>query len=94
MLFSWDSNKAEANFQKHGVSFEMAQSVFDDPFHLSILDTKSRSEERWITMGIAADTQTLVVVHTYLDTKNSEIIRLISARKATRKEKKQYEEGI
>lgn len=95
MLFTWDPEKAEQNIKKHGVSFEMAQTVFDDPLHLSILDSKAHSEERWATMGISVDTKTLVVVHTYKTIeRGQEVVRIISARKATRKEAKQYEEGI
>ena len=95
MLFSWDPEKAEQNVKKHGVSFDLAQTVFDDPLHLSLLDSKERSEERWITMGKSADMKTLVIVHTYKEIVNGhEVIRIISARRATRKEARQYEEGI
>ncbi len=95
MLFDWDSHKAQNNLTKHGISFELAQTVFDDPMHLSVLEAKTKHEERWITMGVSADFQTLLVVHTYkvLDD-DGEVIRIISARRATKKEKKQYEEGI
>lgn len=95
MLFLWDPKKAESNYKKHDVSFEMAQTVFDDPFHLSLLNHKDHGEERWITMGKAANTKTLIVVHTFKeDTDGEEIIRIISARKATKQEGKNYEEGI
>ena len=95
MLFSWDAEKSELNLRKHGVSFELAQTVFDDPLQLSVLDSRKHHEERWITIGRCADTNTLVVVHTYhAENHDIEIIRIISARKATRKEIKQYEEGI
>jgi uncharacterized protein len=95
MLFEWDAKKAQINLKKHGVSFEIATTIFSDPLHLSILDQKMRSEERWITVGRAGDSSTLVVVHTYIDRSNEiESIRIISARRATRKEREQYEEGI
>jgi uncharacterized protein len=95
MLFSWDPEKAEQNFAKHKVSFEVAQTVFDDPYHLSLLDSRQHREERWVTIGKAVSTHTVVVVHTYkVLTDNNEFIRIISARRATRKEKKAYEEGI
>lgn len=94
MLFTWDSDKAEANIKKHGISFDLAVSVFSDPFHLSVLDGKERGEERWVTIGLVADKQTLVVVHLYKEKGSKEHIRIISARKATRKEKKEYEEGV
>lgn len=95
MLFAWDPEKAGQNVRKHDVSFELAQTVFDDPLHLSVPDTKSHGEERWITIGRSAHDKTLVVVHTYVVIEGGqELIRMISARKATRKETQQYEEGI
>lgn len=95
MLFAWDPEKAEQNIRKHGVSFELAQTVFDDPFHLSMMDDGKHDEERWVTLGRSADAKTLVVVHTYrIMENNHEVIRIISARRATRKEVRQYEEGI
>lgn len=94
MLFYWDPIKASSNLKKHGISFELAQSVFDDPMHLSVIDGKTVFEERWITIGLSANKQSLVVVHTYRNVQTEEEVRIISARKATRKEKEQYEEGI
>ena len=94
MLFIWDPNKAAANVKKHGISFDLAVTVFNDPLHLSMLDGKERGEERWVTIGLAADSQSLVVIHLYNEVGNNEVVRIVSARKATRKEKKQYEEGI
>lgn len=95
MLFSWDPLKAESNFKKHGISFEMAQTVFDDPFHLSILDHKERGEERWVTIGKISNLKTVIVIHAYrVTSEKHETIRIISARYATKKEAVQYEEGI
>lgn len=94
MLFVWDHVKAEQNRSKHGVSFELAQTVFDDPFHLSVLDSKNHHDERWVTIGKCVPTSTLIVVHTYQTKQDNEIVRIVSARKATKKEKKQYEEGL
>jgi hypothetical protein len=94
MLFMWDPGKARANIKKHGISFDLAATVFQDPLHLSVLDGKDRGEERWVTIGVAGDSQTLVVVHLYREIANNEVVRIISARRATKKEKKQYEEGI
>jgi len=95
MLFTWDSEKAEQNIRKHGVSFELAQTVFDDPLQLSVPDAKLHNEERWVTIGRSAGMKTLVVVHTHrMIEDNREITRIISARKATKKEVRQYEEGI
>jgi uncharacterized protein len=95
MLFEWGAEKARANFEKHKVAFELATTVFSDPLHLSIPDQKIKGEERWVTIGLAGNSSTLVVVHTYVERKGElEVIRIISARKATRKERIQYEEGI
>lgn len=95
MLFFWDPEKAEENLKKHGVSFEVAQTVFDDPFQLSVLDKKQRHEERWITVGRTPHEKTLVVVHTYSEAEaGREVIRIISARKATKREVNQYEERV
>lgn len=94
MLFEWDPEKNARNFKKHMFSFEIAVTVFDDSLHLSVLDHKTRHEERWITVGHVVTGATIVVVHTYKELRELEIIRIISARLATRKEKKQYEEGI
>ncbi len=95
MLFDWDPHKAIKNRKKHGISFEMASTVFGDPLHLSIPDPESREEERWITVGRSADENTLVVVHTdRIRTEDGEVLRIISARRATRREKEEYEEGI
>ena len=95
MLFEWDPGKSELNLKKHKVSFTLAATIFDDLLHLSIPDHTSRDEARWVTIGLAADQATLVVVHTHRSTKTgNEVIRIISARKATAKERRQYEEGI
>lgn len=95
MLFIWDPHKADQNVKKHGVSFEVAQTIFDDPLHISIPDSKMQYEERWTTMGQSVMNQFLIVVHTYVVGKTDlETIRIISARKATKKERKQYEEGV
>lgn len=94
MLIEWDSVKAKTNLRKHKVFFEMAATVFNDPFHLSVLGAKSQAEQRWITIGQAANARKIVVVRTYLDVSSGEVVRFISARKATRMEIKEYEKGI
>lgn len=96
MRYEWDTKKAAINFNKHGISFEMGATVFEDPYHISILDDSSSSrEERWVTLGIASDAKTVVVVHTYyVEVSEGEAIRIISARQATKSERRQYEEGI
>jgi uncharacterized DUF497 family protein len=86
----WDQNKAEQNLKKHGISFEVAITAFDDPFALITLDEKhSKSEKREWLLG-QSDSGVLVVIFTVR--KPGNIFRLISARKANRKERKQYEQ--
>lgn len=93
--FDWDPAKAESNRSKHGVSFEEATDVFLDPFALSRLDDDSTAEERWVTLGRASQDRLLLVVHTHIELVDDRIaIRIISARSATRRERRQYEEGI
>jgi len=94
--FEWDIKKARNNIRKHKVSFERAATVFRDPNMRSVADDKhSDNEERWITMGIDESGNLLVTVHTFSAVgRNISRIRIISARKATRRERKQYEEGI
>ena len=90
--FQWDRIKARANYRKHKVSFERATEVFLDPFMLSIYDYEhSQTEDRWITIGKDKNDVPLVVIHSFweIDANNS-TIRIISARKATKKEIKQY----
>ena len=88
-LFEWDSHKAEANLRKHGVSFEEAQTVFTGPLSVTLLDPDhSEDEDRFVDIGMSDNRRVLVVVYTEHDQR----IRLISARKATPVECKQYEE--
>jgi uncharacterized protein len=90
MLFEWDEAKNAANKKKHGVGFEFASRVFDDPNHMSEQDTGS-TEERWNTIGFVSPHAALFVVHTsYEDEHGEEIIRIISARKATTHEQERY----
>ena len=87
--FEWDNTKAEENLKKHNVSFEEAQTVFFDPNARMIFDTgHSDDEDRFIILGISSALKLLVVCHCFRE--NDMIIRIISARKATRKEQKQY----
>ena len=92
--FEWDSSKAKENQIKHKVSFERATEVFRDPLALSIFDPEhSEHEERWITMGKDSHDSLLVLIHTFLEVTPEECrIRIISARKAKKKESRQYEE--
>jgi len=88
--FQWDENKARSNLAKHGVSFEEATTVFRDPLSLTIPDpAHSQTEDRWIVLGTSHQRKLLVVVHT----ERRDSIRIISARLATRRERRNYEES-
>lgn len=88
--FEWNRTKATRNFQKHGVSFEEAATVFGDPLSLTIVDAlHSAGEERFITMGQSQTGKLLVVVHA----ERTDAIRIIGARPATPKERRTYESG-
>lgn len=91
--FSWDDNKAESNRIKHGVTFDEAKTVFYDDNALLIDDPDhSGDEERFIILGMSKEFKILVVCHCYRD--SSKNIRIISARKATKSEKKEYSEEL
>jgi uncharacterized DUF497 family protein len=93
MQFDWDDEKNQANLAKHGVSFELASYVFDDPLHHSVLDP-CEHEERWRTIGVARDLMIILVVHTITEIEGEEeLIRVISARLATAHERRAYEES-
>ncbi|HKU16689.1 MAG TPA: BrnT family toxin [Steroidobacteraceae bacterium] len=88
----WDISKAMVNWRKHGVSFEVAATVFRDPLALSRYDAEhSQSEERWITLGQTESGQLVVVVHTFEELRDEARIRIISARSASAHERRQYE---
>jgi len=91
--FQWDPKKDQANRKKHGISFREATQVFRDPVAMTLFDDEhSHAEERWITMGQIPQSQTVVVVHTFVEqSDNIAIIRIISARHATQHEVQQYE---
>ena len=94
MTFEWDERKNRRNRAKHGVSFEAATLVFDDPHAVGVPDRTEEGEERWKTVGMAAGVVPLLVVHTHREEGGEEYIRIISARKATPRERKTYEEGL
>lgn len=88
-LFSWDQNKNKSNQQKHGLSFEVAQAVFNDPRIISWLDNHS-SEERWISLGSLSSNIIIVIHAEELSENDQEKTRIISARKANKKEEEKY----
>ena len=91
--FEWDEEKAATNLKKHKVSFEEAKTVFYDPNAKLIADPDhSEEEDRFIILGISNNSKVLVVCHCYRE--NDEVIRIISARKATKSETKIYREGM
>ncbi len=91
LLFKWDLKKAKTNLEKHGVSFEEASTVFKDPLSLTIDDPlHSSDEERLVLIGMSYNNRMLVVVHT----ERGDNIRIISARKTTKKERNYYESNV
>jgi uncharacterized protein len=89
MKFVWDDNKAEANLKKHKIAFEDAASIFGDPLAVTFRDPDhSMGEARYLTFGLSHSGHLLVLSHTY----RNESVRIISARRATRAERKVYEE--
>lgn len=91
--FEWDTNKAKSNLVKHGIRFEEAVLVFDDPYHLSLQDRHENGEFRWQTIGLVHGLIVIMVAHTVRFESGDEVIRIISARKADRKERSRYEHG-
>ena len=90
--FEWDETKSTSNRAKHGVGFEVAALVFDDPLRLSTLKRTVDDKERWLTVGSAGGVVVLLVVHEDAEVAGEEVIRIISARKARPLERKRYEE--
>lgn len=93
MKIVWDATKNGINRQKHHVSFETAQLVFDDPFHISRQDRIESGEQRWQTIGLVRGVVLLLVAHTHTEADGEEFVRIISARKADRTERRLYAEG-
>src|SRR5215471_11533101 len=91
--FEWDPVKARTNERKHGVSFADAMHVFEDPYARLEQDRIDEAGElRWQAIGLVGDTVALLVAHTAREEGDDEVIRLISARRATRKERHRYEQ--
>jgi uncharacterized DUF497 family protein len=94
--FEWDEAKNLANQRKHGISFEQAIEVFDDPLYLQILERIENGEERWQTFGLIDNLLLLMVAHTVLEEwdcgRLTEVFEVISARYADRNERRIYED--
>jgi len=88
MRFQYDPAKVTANRKKHRVSFADAEGVFQDPLAVTVKDPDAAGEQRFVTVGLGSAGELLVVIYTE---EQDEEVRLISARRATRKERKQYE---
>ncbi|MDH2919492.1 MAG: BrnT family toxin [Sideroxydans sp.] len=93
ICFEWDDEKAHSNLKKHHVSFEIAARAFLDPLALSVQDRIEGGEYRWQTLGVVDSYLLLLVAHTVRQSDESEIIEIISARKADKKERAYYEKN-
>lgn len=93
LQFEWDPVKAASNQRKHGVSFETATRVFTDPNALVQHDRLKDGEERWLTIGVVEGLVMLTVAHVVYEHEEIETIRIISARRADRTERRRYEEA-
>ena len=92
--FEWDEAKNRSNKKKHGIDFETARLIFDDPHCISFVERVSDGEDRWHAIGSIENIIVIVVVHTYREEVSDEVIRIISARRATRHERKLYAQAI
>jgi uncharacterized DUF497 family protein len=90
LQFEWDDRKNRANEKKHGVDFETAQLVFDDPLCVTFVERIVHAEQRWHAIGSVENLIILVVVHTYREEPDGEVIRIISARPASSHERRLY----
>jgi uncharacterized DUF497 family protein len=91
--FEWDEIKAVINVKKHKVSFELAVRAFADPFAMMKQDRFENGEQRWQTIGVVDGFLMLLVAHTVRDEAGQEVVRIISARRAEPKERKEYEQN-
>jgi uncharacterized DUF497 family protein len=92
--FEWDRSKSESNLRKHGIRFELATLAFAGLFALVKQDRIENGEHRWQTLGLVEGYLLLLVAHTVRDDEDgSEVIRIISARRADQKERKRYEQS-
>lgn len=91
--FEWNNEKNRVNKAKHGVSFETACLIWNDPQYLLIPDAVYDSEQRWMAIGVVGLVTVLVAVHVIHDNDDEETVRVISARKATPHERRRYEQA-
>jgi uncharacterized protein len=93
--FDWDDDKAIINLRKHGVGFVTAMTVLSDPLAMTFYDTEhSEEEDRWVSVGRSSEGALLLVIHTFVSTgPHSALVRIISARPAVKRERKQYEQS-
>jgi uncharacterized protein len=90
--FDWNPEKARTNLAKHGVSFELARKVWDDPLHIIVPDRIEDGEQRWHAIGMVGPVAILLVVHAHPDFDDEGRVRIIGARKATAHERRRYEQ--
>ena len=93
MRFEWDELKNRRNLKKHKISFESAKLVFDDLQALSDMEREVDGEQRWQTIGVIGGAVIVVVAHTDRQEEDEEVVRIVSARKASPSERRAYEEG-
>jgi uncharacterized protein len=93
LRFEWDENKNQSNSEKHGIDFNTASRVFDDERVVLFIEPVVQAEQRWQAIGCVPGTMLiLVVVHTYREQGSEQVARIISARRADRRERKIYDE--
>jgi hypothetical protein len=92
MRFEWDPDKARSNLVKHGVTFEDAEFVWEDPLRVIRFDSVQDYEERWRAIGAVGPVALIIVIHIYPDATDEDRVRIISARRATAHERRQYEQ--
>jgi len=93
MYFDWDERKLRKNLKEHGIHFDDATLVFEDPYRITEEDSVVDGEKRWRTVGIAFDVTVLLVVHLEEDFDGDILVRMISARKATKGESDDYDQS-
>ena len=91
--YEWDPAKAAANLRKHGVRFETALAIFADPNAVTAQDRVENFEQRWQTLGLVDGVTILMVIHSEDDDDGDEIVRIISARRATPRERTRYDQA-